>query len=252
MTPLRQLRRAMRGLRSYIRQAHEAASLDYNAVRTPRLILDFPAWAMSRRGRSLLEEGVPWINFSARAVLERRLQRTDRVFEFGAGGSTIFFARRVSEVTSIEYDPAWHDTITSALVSLGLRNWTYRLVPATSAGAAPVRAAYASAAEGFERMSFAAFASSIDAYPDGYFDWILIDGRARVGCFLHAHRKLVMGGHLILDDAQRDRYRTVHAATRAAGWPVKRYHGPGPRSDRFWETAVWTKTRDLEGVKPPS
>ena len=251
----RQPGRVWRGVRTYFRQARQAAALDHNAIRTPRLVLDFPAWAMSRGENSLVDEGVPWINFAARDALERALGKSDKVFEFGSGGSTVFFARRVGELTSIEYDPGWYETIRLTLERLDSRNWTYKLKPATRESQAArdsARQVYISDVPGFEEMSFAAFASSIDEYPDAYFDWVLIDGRVRVGCFLHAHRKLRIGGHLVLDDAQRDRYRAVHAATQAANWPVRRYHGPGPKSNSFWETAIWTKTRDLQGIEPPS
>src|SRR5208283_402812 len=49
-----------------------------------------------------LELGVPWFSQSAIDFLESYVKPSMRVFEYGSGGSTIFFARRAKSVDSIE------------------------------------------------------------------------------------------------------------------------------------------------------
>ena len=55
-----------------------------------------------------LQAKLPWWSFEAIDYIAARLaDNPKKVFEFGTGGSTIFFAERCREVISVEDDPAW-------------------------------------------------------------------------------------------------------------------------------------------------
>ena len=58
-------------------------------------------WLMSViRDQDALPEARPWITFAAAEFLSKLLSEQSRVFEFGAGGSTLFFCstrRRVGD-----------------------------------------------------------------------------------------------------------------------------------------------------------
>lgn len=60
-------------------------------------------------GRSVDAQGVPqpWFTLSVVQWLGPRVRPTDRVFEYGAGGSTLWFGARVERVVSVEDDPSW-------------------------------------------------------------------------------------------------------------------------------------------------
>lgn len=60
-------------------------------------------------GRCVDAAGVPqpWFTLSAVQWLGTRLRSTDRVFEYGSGGSTLWFGTRVAHVVSVEDDPDW-------------------------------------------------------------------------------------------------------------------------------------------------
>ncbi|HKO93603.1 MAG TPA: hypothetical protein VJU61_20760, partial [Polyangiaceae bacterium] len=58
--------------------------------------------------RSPLGDEAPWIPFVARRWLARQLRPHLRVFEWGSGGSTLFLARRVAELVSVEHDAEWY------------------------------------------------------------------------------------------------------------------------------------------------
>lgn len=49
----------------------------------------------------------PWLHPHAVEYFEEILQPTWTVLEHGAGGSTLWLAERVKQVTSIEHDPYW-------------------------------------------------------------------------------------------------------------------------------------------------
>lgn len=69
-----------------------------------------------------------------------------------------------------------------------------------------------------------------------------IDGRARPSCLAHAWRKVKPGGHLLLDDSEREHYAA--AARPLAGWPRRDLFGPGPYLRIFFRTTIW-------GPRPP-
>ena len=50
---------------------------------------------------------IPWYTYGAVRFLERRLSQNLRVFEYGAGNSTLWYARRVARVVSVEHDADW-------------------------------------------------------------------------------------------------------------------------------------------------
>lgn len=71
----------------------------------------------------------PWLTPAAIALLERMLLPTDRGLEFGSGRSTLWFARRIGRLISVEDDPAWHDRISRQLKELSLGNVDYLFAP---------------------------------------------------------------------------------------------------------------------------
>jgi hypothetical protein len=167
-----------------------------------------------------------------------------RVFEYGAGGSTLFWAKRVREVVSIEHDRMWGERVQATLSHQGLRNCHVRLIepveePDASRGSPADPADYVSADTNFRGFSFRNYARSIDDYPDGAFDLIIVDGRARPSCGTHALPKVKTGGFLLLDNAERDYYAAIHQKLESLGWQRHSFFGPGPYNLYFWLTTVW-------------
>lgn len=66
-------------------------------------------------GEPLLKLGWPWLTPGAIEILSSRIHPTDTVCEFGAGGSTVFFANRCRFVLSWEPDPAWRNRVSKIL-----------------------------------------------------------------------------------------------------------------------------------------
>ena len=50
---------------------------------------------------------MPWITYPAIDWLGKRLVKEHRVFEYGSGHSTLWYARHVSEVVAVEHDFEW-------------------------------------------------------------------------------------------------------------------------------------------------
>src|SRR5438270_13938588 len=66
-------------------------------------------------GKTPLDLELPWFSYAAIDFLETFLEPHMSVCEYGSGGSTVFFARRVESVVSIEDNRQWHGLVCSRL-----------------------------------------------------------------------------------------------------------------------------------------
>ena len=58
-----------------------------------------------------LDLQLPWFSYAAIEFLESFLRPSLKVFEYGGGGSTLFFARRVAHVSCLESSKEWAEKI---------------------------------------------------------------------------------------------------------------------------------------------
>ena len=116
---------------------------------------------------------LPWWAFSAINYLEPLIPRR-RVFEFGSGMSTLWFAERCGQIVSVESDPGWHQVVSQQCSAMQ----NVRIIRATS------KADYLGAI----------------ATAGGKFDLILVDGFYRSDCLDLARPYLNPGGLLVVDD----------------------------------------------------
>ncbi len=206
---------------------------------------EFPRWQRTiRSGVSPLQAQTPWITYGAIRFVEELLRPEMRVFEYGAGGSTLFFAARVREGVSVEHDPAWAQAVRAALAERGRTNWKVQLVEpvADDNGADPADPdGYASSDPPSAGRSFRAYAAAIEAFPPASFDLVVIDGRARPSCFRHAWPRVTPGGWLLLDNAERATYGRVHVELERMGWSKRCFPGPTPYAFNFSETCLWQR-----------
>jgi tRNA A58 N-methylase Trm61 len=166
-----------------------------------------------------------------------------RVFEYGSGGSTVFFANLVQEVISVEHDRGWYQKLQEELKKLDIDNCTvhHRPPSPTETGASGDPADpddYVSGNVSYEGMTFRDYTVQIDEYPDEHFDLIVVDGRARPSCFKHAVPKIKNTGMLVWDNTNRSRY---HPAMKLApeSFEYLRCPGPTPFLGHFTETSLW-------------
>ena len=140
-------------------------------------------WTRSLRERKPVDaqgRPLPWMNYAVIALLNERLKKDMRVFEYGCGYSTLFYADRVGSVTAVEYDEKWLVRIKASMPD------TVRLIhqPADVDGA---------------------YCRAIHANNERY-DVVIVDGRDRVHCLVQALEALTPQGVLLLDDSHREEY----------------------------------------------
>src|SRR5215510_13313424 len=66
-------------------------------------------------GKTPLDLELPWFSYSAIDFLETFLKAEMNVFEYGSGGSTLFFSQRAAKVYSVEDNVKWYDWVSLRL-----------------------------------------------------------------------------------------------------------------------------------------
>jgi hypothetical protein len=220
-------------------------------ISKPKIINFIVPWITSNLdpNGSAIKDAVPWITFEAKewidAFLVQNCGKEMTVFEYGSGGSTIFFTQRFSRVISVEHNPEWYGVVRKILQRENASNCKYLLKePQPFSGYSVSDAAdpQSYASHEYEGMSFEAYVKSIDTYPNKSFDLVFIDGRARPSCILHARNKLKSGGIIILDNAERDYYSLGKGLLR--DWGRMDFYGPGPYGRYFWQTSIFRRPAD--------
>jgi hypothetical protein len=123
---------------------------------------------------------VPWISYPAISFLNQLDFSKKRIFEYGAGNSTRYWAQRAKRVISVEHDAAWFEQVKAA----NLPNT--ELIHATGS----------------------AYVGAIAK--DGPHDVIVIDGRWRFDCGMNCLAFLSSDGMVLLDNAERYPAITQH------------------------------------------
>jgi len=211
-------------------------------VYSPRQMRYIGRWLRSiLSSKGIFSLPAPLFPFSVIDVVDEYIDRSKIVFEYGSGASTIWFARRANKVVSIEHDEKWYLRLLDALQRERIQNCRLLFCPPEpsegTSGENRDPRSYASL--WYPNMSFKQYVTSIDGYPDGYFDLILIDGRSRPSCILHAIPKLRSGGMLILDDSEREYY--YRARRLLAKWQKRRHFGPVPKRFYFGCSTIYMK-----------
>lgn len=87
---------------------------------------------------------------------------------------------------------------------------------------------------------FRNYVNQIDTFPNGYFDIVSIDGRARPACIAHAVEKVKLGGLLILDNADIP-YYLEKTKGYLVGYNEHIYLGVTPTSNWFTQTNIYER-----------
>jgi hypothetical protein len=196
-------------------------------------------------GKNSVSEEMPWITFGAIDHLNTVIRSDMNVFEYGSGGSTLFWASRVKTIVSVEHDKGWFEKMQAALPAAQSDRIRYLLAepqkdPAFNSKSFENPDDYISDDPHYHGMNFEAYAKKIDAWPDGHFDVIVVDGRARPSCIKHAIPKLKRNGWLLIDNSDRLYYLKPFDLKRPE-WKEFRFEGPVPFMKEFSRTTLFQK-----------
>ena len=154
---------------------------------------------------------LPWYTYSAIHFLEDRIRPDMRVFEYGCGNSTLWWAARVADVVSVEHDPSWAE----AMAKQAPANATIVLQTDPTMYAVEIKR-------------------------HGPFDVVVVDGvEPRYDSARAAVTELAPDGVIIWDNSNSEEFvearRTIH---ELGEFRELVFHGFGPTCVRFWSTSI--------------
>jgi Methyltransferase domain len=176
------------------RAMRAAGELGLNVIRNPNL-LDTLAPSIAHPFTSTWKAGQPWWNPRAIRYLAEQLPTGGQVFEWGSGGSTVWFARHGQSVTAVESEPGW-----AARVRKGGTGAVVRYIPGRDEGRMRSELQLRDHGEHF----FDDYVDAVNDYPDGCFDVVVVDGLCRKECARLAAVKVKPGGIVVVDDTNWD------------------------------------------------
>jgi len=165
---------------------------------------------------------LPWYTYAAITFLAERVNRNMKVFEYGSGNSTIWWASRVKKVTSLEHDAQWFAKMLPKLPE----NVEYRHIDLLTSDA------YVEAARRSEDS----------------FDVIVIDGRQRVRCAERCLGALRRGGVIVWDNSDRAKYQLGFDFLESNGFRRLDFCGIGPINVYGWSTSIFYKETNCLGI----
>ena len=116
---------------------------------------------------------IPWITYPAIDFLNQYDFSECSVFEFGSGGSTLYWAKRCKSVTSVEHFAPWYDKMQDDMPSNAVVQLT---------------------------VDLDAYPNVINSYDE--FDVIVVDGAERIRCVQSAIAHVKKHGLIVLDNSE--------------------------------------------------
>lgn len=143
----------------------------------------------------------PWWTYKSIKKIDLFLQNKKNViaFEYGSGASTIWLAKRVKILYSVEHNPDWYKVVSDYVQKFLNVNYLYKKIDLVTHSSK-----YSSTKE--KGVTFHQYVTSINSI-NKMFDLIVIDGRARNACLEQALKKIKKGGIIIFDNCNRKRYK---------------------------------------------
>ena len=215
---------------------------DGAARRTARFLLQrlgIRSLVALRRGGMLVQDGwfrsfderkpvdasgrpLPWLTYGAIEFLGPRLRPDMRVFEFGCGWGTLWWAARVARVVACEHDETWFREMRPRMPE----NASLLHVPFDGGGE-------------YARMA---------SRSPGAFDIVVIDGRDRVRCARHSLSALTRGGVFVWDNTDRERYASGLEELAGRGFRRIDFVGLVPGSTAKAQTTVLYRAENVLGI----
>ncbi len=177
--------------------------------------------------KSAIEQAVPWMSWKAIDFLQDYLKPNLRVFEWGGGGSTLFFSKRGCHVTTVESNENWLNVITAnnQKESSGSGSLEIRFIAAETQAPQKIKEYIESVREGAP------------------WDIVLLDGLeraylSRLDCLKEIPGTVRSGGLVIVDDSYRAMYREIPNILK--GWKREVFRGLGSARLGVTQTDIYS------------
>jgi|Laugrespbdmm15dd_1035085.scaffolds.fasta_scaffold56315_2 hypothetical protein len=139
---------------------------------------------------------MPWLSDKHVEDILKHIHGNEIAFEYGCGGSTMFFSKFFKKYVSVEHHKPWYDKMKPHVpenVVLNLREAVGVVIPPFGPGIPEAQQDYINA---------------INETPDIY-SFIFIDGRCRVECAKAAMKNMNDYTMLFIHDYERPKYHSI-------------------------------------------
>lgn len=153
---------------------------------------------------------LPWYSYAAIDFIEERLSNDIRVFEYGSGSSTYWYANLIEEVVAVEHDTKWAERV---------REFT------------PSNATIIHRDNKLDYLE--------GPFEFGDFDIVVIDGQFRSDCAAYAVEALSEEGVIIWDDTHNDEFSSGYQELQNKGFKEIFFQGMGPVTATLQRTSVF-------------
>lgn len=165
---------------------------------------------------------IPWVTYSFIDFIKDRLNKNLSVFEYGSGNSTLFYAKHVKRVVSVEHDEAWYQ----------------KIVNQKAPNAEMI----------FTKLETNGEYSQKAKLLGEKFEVIIVDGRDRVNCCKHSISALTENGVLVLDDSEREVYEEARTFLKTEGFKELSFSGISPGLFYNKATSVFYKATNCLAI----
>jgi predicted O-methyltransferase YrrM len=177
-----------------------------------------PRYICNRINRLVYEKthsDMPWLTKTANLILSSYLKPDDIGLEFGSGRSTIWLAKRISHLTSIENNRKWYNYVSERISKEGF------------AGRISLYLKETDVEGGSKEAVDSEYVTVVRQFEKEQLDFVLVDGVYRSACANSVIDYIRDGGLLIIDDSHR--YLPSNSKS-----PGARSYNQGPVS-KEWE-----------------
>lgn len=188
------------------------------------MLSDYGWWESYKGGLPVDKEGnpIPWVTYPFIEFIKDRLNKNLEVFEYGSGNSTLWYAKKVRFVTSVEHEKIWYEKIKSNMLSNISLNY--------------IELDY--------RDDYSKFPLSLNKR----FNIVIVDGRDRVNCLINSVNVLENDGVIVLDDSERESYAEGVEFLLNRGFKRIDFWGISPRIFFRKCTTIFYKRNNCLGI----
>lgn len=165
---------------------------------------------------------LPWCTYPFIKFIEPRLKKSFRVFEFGAGNSTLWYAERVGRIKSVEHDKEWIDYIARNIPNNV--EIVHKVLSVDGDYSKEVK-------NGGEK-----------------YDVIVIDGRDRNSCVKNSIKYLTEEGVIIFDNSNLSIYKSSVDLLISNGFKKINFIGMSPVTSHNNCTSIFYKTNNCLAI----
>ena len=240
MAVVEKLQRSIR-TRGVLGTSREIAVMAFAPFRNPHLAQHLLVpWEMLRHPRHAASwvhdrvsssgpaaQGLPWIAWPCIDFMAAYLTPAHHVFEWGGGGSTVFFLEKGCRVTTVESSDEWIEQLEARVRAMpgdARSRWDLRRVPVID-NADPAIAEY------------------IDQVNSGGpWDLVMVDGWSRFKCLQAGLHTVKPGGMLVLDNANQKQFDSVPGVMQR--WERHEFRGLGVARSWVTQTDAYVRRTD--------